>query len=135
MCQGRLFLAAVSSLWRSLYARHAAREMQTAGIYKRPFTCTSRMTLYSSLFASPSRVKYAHANGLRCSAQGYKFAAGQFGIILSLMAACELGMEYSVATMMGAAESNQLPVETIPAWPRLPLGSNGIACCCKKRRP
>jgi Ankyrin repeats (3 copies) len=45
---------------------------------------------------------------LRCTAQSYKFAAGQFGNILSLMAACELGMEYSVATMMGAAESNQL---------------------------
>eukprot|EP00953_Heterococcus_sp_UTEX-ZZ885_P005095 3217-Heterococcus_DN1.PRE.1 len=84
--------------------------MQTAGIYKRPFTCTSRMTFYSLIFASPSRVKYAHAKGLRCTAQSYKFAAGQFGNILSLMAACELGMEYSVATMLGAAESNQLPV-------------------------
>jgi Ankyrin repeats (3 copies) len=39
-----------------------------------------------------------------------RLAAGQHGSIDTLVAACEHGMECSVATMMDAAESNQLTI-------------------------
>jgi hypothetical protein len=61
------------------------------------FICAPQRTLYSSVFASPSRVLY-------------EFAAGRHATIPTLRLARGLGMEYSIQTMMGAAESNKLSV-------------------------
>jgi hypothetical protein len=73
-------------------------------------TCAPHTTLYSTVFASASRVKYAHASGVDCSTPRYQFAAGRHATVASLIIASEVGMEYSVATMMGVADSNTLPV-------------------------
>eukprot|EP00953_Heterococcus_sp_UTEX-ZZ885_P014043 7993-Heterococcus_DN1.PRE.2 len=73
------------------------------------FTCTPKMTMYSAVFASPSRVRLAHESGLQCATPAYQYAAGKHGTVASLWAAHELGMEYSVAVMLGAAECNQRP--------------------------
>eukprot|EP00953_Heterococcus_sp_UTEX-ZZ885_P009499 5592-Heterococcus_DN1.PRE.1 len=68
------------------------------------------MTLYSSVFASPSRVRLAHELSIDCSEDSYKLAAGMHGSVKTLAAAYELGMSLSAATTLGAAECNQLSV-------------------------
>eukprot|EP00953_Heterococcus_sp_UTEX-ZZ885_P040205 20562-Heterococcus_DN1.PRE.3 len=66
------------------------------------------MTLYSSVFASPSRIKGANESGLGCTSDAYQRAAGKYADIVTLEAACELGMEYTALTVAGAAERNKL---------------------------
>jgi hypothetical protein len=105
-----LFLSTVSSLWRDLYASLADVKKQSPGNYKKVITCTATMTLYSSVFASPSRVRLAHELGIDCSEDSYKLAAGMHGTVQTLAAAYELGMSFSAVTMLGAAECNQLSV-------------------------
>jgi hypothetical protein len=111
-----LFLAAVSSLWRDMYSQLAAMKMQTrscsnVGENKTvDVTCAPHTTLYSTVFASSSRVKYAHASGVDCSTPRYQFAAGRHATVASLITASEVGMQYSVATMRGVADSSTLPV-------------------------
>jgi hypothetical protein len=102
-----LFLAPVSSLWRSVYTRLAAGEVQSVDAYGTVSTC---VTLYSSVFASPSRVRLAHARGLLCWTDSYQLAAGRYGTAASLAAARRLGFRPSIATMLAAVERNQLPV-------------------------
>jgi hypothetical protein len=105
-----LFLAAVSRLWKSGYARLPASEMQIAGIQARRFTCVPNMTLYSSVFLSPARVEHAHASGVDSSIASFQSTAGEYGTVAALWAARELGMRYSVITMKGAVKSNQLSI-------------------------
>jgi hypothetical protein len=105
-----LFLSTVSSLWRDLYASLAEVEKQTPGTCKTATTCTATMTLYSSVFAFPSRVRLAHGLGIDCSEDSYQLAAGMHGTVKTLAAAHELGMSFSAVTMLGAAECNQLSV-------------------------
>jgi hypothetical protein len=66
------------------------------------------MTLYSSVFASPSRVKLAHESGLRCTSLAYGHAAGSYADIATLATAHELGMPYTADTMIGAGKCNKL---------------------------
>jgi hypothetical protein len=70
--------------------------------------CVPQMTLYSSVFASPSRVNGANESGLGCTSDAYQLAAGKYADIATLEAACELGMEYTALTVAGAAERNKL---------------------------
>jgi hypothetical protein len=112
-----LFLSTVCSLWRDLYTKMITEKLKRRFSYVMgidivvaKFTCIPQMTLYSAVFASSSRVRLAHENGVNCSTTAYEHAAGKHGTVASLMAARELGMEFSAATMMGAAEGNQLPV-------------------------
>jgi hypothetical protein len=72
--------------------------------------CVLQMTKYSSAFASPSRVKLAHASGLDCTAltETQQRAAGKYGDIATLAAAHNLGMEYTAAIVAGAAQCNKL---------------------------
>jgi hypothetical protein len=100
-----LFLATVSSFWRDVYATVAGRKMQTAGIYTREFICIPQMTLYSSVFASPSLV---HEFGVYCSMAAPHYSAARHGTAAGIAAAHELGMKYSVTAMRGAVECNEL---------------------------
>jgi hypothetical protein len=56
------------------------------------------MTLYSSVLASPSRLKLAHESDLDSSQESYHYAAGRYATVATLAAAHELGMKYSVET-------------------------------------
>ena len=106
-----LILAAVSSLWKSVYSELDAQDMQTAGPYnKKAFTCVPQMTLFSSVFASPALVKYAHESNLDNSKASYRYAAGRQGSAATLVAARDLGMPFTINTMRAAAAGNQLNV-------------------------
>eukprot|EP00953_Heterococcus_sp_UTEX-ZZ885_P039249 20122-Heterococcus_DN1.PRE.1 len=106
-----LFLAPVSSLWRSVYASLAAGDIQTVTYGRAASTRVRHQTLYSAAFASPSRVRLAYNCGLRSSYKGYyQHAAGRYGTAASLLAARALGMRFTTETMWGAVKCNQLPV-------------------------
>jgi hypothetical protein len=107
-----LFLAAVSSFWRDMYSRLTAIQLKKKSLYMQTadFTCVPQMTLYSSVFASPARVKYAHASGVSCSTADYQFAAGRHATVAALITAREVGMYYTVVVMVGVADCNTLPV-------------------------
>ena len=107
------FLATVSSLWRDTYVRVAPRKLLFTTFHRRrfvDFTCNPQTTLYSSVFASPSRVRLAHGSGVDCSKETYQLAAGTYGTITALVAAHELGMDYTALTLQGAATCNKLCV-------------------------
>jgi hypothetical protein len=95
-------------LWRVVYASLAARELKT--FWRTGFSCVPKMTLFSSVFASPSGVRLAHENGARFSSGSCQYGAGKHGTVASLAAAYELGLERTVATVHGAAEYNELPM-------------------------
>jgi hypothetical protein len=62
------------------------------------------MTLLSAVFASPSRVRLAHARKFRCTTERYQCdaAAGMYADVATLKAARELGiMQYTPAVMVG----------------------------------
>jgi hypothetical protein len=108
-----LFLSKVSSLWRELYARVAPFEIQILTFRTRRLvnlTCSPQITLYSSVFGTPSRVRLAHDSGVDCSKGIYTLAAGKYSTIPTLEAAHELGMQYTVLTAQGAATCNRLSV-------------------------
>jgi hypothetical protein len=71
------------------------------------------MTLYSSVFASPSRVQLARESGLDCTSVACQHAAGQHAAgqhasVATLAKAHELGMPYTEATIAVAALYNKL---------------------------
>jgi hypothetical protein len=111
-----IFLSTVSSLWREWYSRVADRTIQTRQfefgdcIETADFTCVPQMTLFSSIFASPARVRLVHARGLDITTTSFGRAAGRYADVPVLEAAHELGMQYTVETLQGAAMCNQLSV-------------------------
>jgi hypothetical protein len=100
-CGHYLFAALVSTLWKDVYA--TLSHQQLTGVF-----CDSKLTLFSSVFASPSRVKFAEQNGLDCSSKAYEHAAGRHADILTFAAAHELGMKYTSSAIGGAAQCNKL---------------------------
>jgi hypothetical protein len=105
------FLSTVSSLWRDTYAKLAPREIQVRNRLTRSVvTCVPQMTLFSAVFESPSRVRLAHESGVNFSTRSFQLAAGRHGTVDSLMTAHELGMEYSLGVMEGAAACNSISV-------------------------
>jgi hypothetical protein len=104
------FVAEVSSLWRGLYARVADKETQMVTDLWSIMVCVPRMTLLSAVFASSSRVSFALAQGLRCSAEVFQRAAGMYADISTLRAAHQLGVQYTDVTMEGAVRCNELAV-------------------------
>eukprot|EP00953_Heterococcus_sp_UTEX-ZZ885_P009556 5618-Heterococcus_DN1.PRE.1 len=102
------FVAEVSSLWRDLYVNVPSIDVDIQGLYK--IICVPQMTACSAVFASPSRVRHAHAHDLACTTERYERAAGQYAGIDSLQAARELGMYYTHEVMRGAARSGELAV-------------------------
>jgi hypothetical protein len=105
------FVAEVSSLWRDIYKRVPARKAQAIDPYKiKTITCVPQMTTFSSVFASPSRVRRAQARGLHYTTEIHQRTAGMCADVATLKAAHELGMLYTHAVMVGAARSNSLTV-------------------------
>jgi hypothetical protein len=70
------------------------------------------MTLYSSVFASPSRLRLAHEGRANNSTAQYywQLAAGKYSTVATLEAARGLGMVFTHDTMNGAARCNTLSV-------------------------
>jgi hypothetical protein len=108
------FLSTVSSFWKDLYSSLAASVMQIHrfGMHTavRDFTCVPQMTLFSSIFASPSRVRLVHERGLDTTTASFRHAAGRYADVPALEAAHELGMQYDCETSLGAAMCNELSV-------------------------
>jgi hypothetical protein len=107
------FLSTVSSLWRDLYTRIASSRMQVyhydpAFASLEEVTFIPQMTLYSSVFASPSRVRLVHENGVASAPGIFQYAAGRHATVATLVAAREVGMHLTILVMKGAAECNQL---------------------------
>jgi hypothetical protein len=106
-----LFLGAVSSFWRDVYATLASIQVVgcDANRHERNITCLPQMTLYSSMLSSPARVRHAVNCGFEwMMSQQFMFAAGRYADISTLMAANALGMAYTATTMSGAARTGAL---------------------------
>jgi hypothetical protein len=104
-----LFVASVSTWWKGMYATVESHQLAVCGVdscASITITCDPQMTLYSSVFASPSRVAYA--SELDCTSEAYLLAAGKHADAAALAAAHEMGMEYTAATLAGAAQYNRL---------------------------
>eukprot|EP00953_Heterococcus_sp_UTEX-ZZ885_P016774 9409-Heterococcus_DN1.PRE.6 len=113
-----LFVTPVSRLWKKIYATVERQQltvyirchgMNSIGLRARTITCGPQMTLFSSVFTSPSRVKLAHETDLNCRLTAYQHAAGKYADVTTLRAAHEVGLEYIMATIDGAARFNNLP--------------------------
>jgi hypothetical protein len=102
----------VSKLWKELYAQLPSVTIKacSASGRRRTITCQPHMTPYSSVFASPARVKLAREAGVKFTAEKFKHAAGAYADVAALAAAHELGMKYSTATLLAAARCNKLAV-------------------------
>jgi hypothetical protein len=102
-------VAEVSSLWRDMYAKVPSSEVHVID-FNNKITCVPQMTMFSTMFASPSRVRHAHAHDLDYLTVAYERAAGQYADITTLDAARKLGMYCSYELMVGAARCNELAV-------------------------
>jgi hypothetical protein len=104
-----LFVAPVK-LWRELHGKLQSEQLKVYDESGEGYaiTCASNMTLFSSVLATPSRVKLAHKSGVSCNVAAYWRAAGLHADIATLRAAHQLGMHYTRTTMAGAAECNKL---------------------------
>jgi hypothetical protein len=72
-------------------------------------TCVPQMTLYSSIFASPSRVGLAHRSGFSfLTATNCAFLAGWHADKVTLITAHELGLQYTHEVVYGAARAGDL---------------------------
>jgi hypothetical protein len=148
----RLFVALVSKAWKEVYDTVASQQLAVHDEYNLEnviISCAPQMTLYSSVFASPSRVQLAHEIGLDCTSMTYELAAGKHADIATLAFAHKLGMQYTAETMVGAVKSNKLLVAQYLHsqgcnWPEQMLelvsGAFGVVrwCyehCCEFERP
>jgi hypothetical protein len=108
------FLATVCSAWRDAYALVAIREVERIPYVEDDngdeIECTPQMTLYSSMFASSSRLVLAKALGVKFKRLEFAFAAGKHADVATLEAAYDLGMKRTEATMSGATTCNDLTV-------------------------
>jgi hypothetical protein len=106
------FLSAVCSEWKELYESLAAVNVTaftTSGSRKR-LKCEPRMTLASAVFQSSRRVRLAHHHGWRFVNRLMQQVAGKVAGIRALAAAHKLGMPYSPAVLLGAAERGSTAV-------------------------
>jgi hypothetical protein len=95
------FISTVSRLWKDLHQSVRSERVEKVrcydycyGSYK--FTCVPQMTLYSSIFASPSRVRLARRNGLDfLAATNCAFLAGWHADKATLISVRELGLQYT----------------------------------------
>jgi hypothetical protein len=97
------FVAEVSSLWRDVYKRVSSREISDPN-WDVQVTCVPEMTLYSSVFASPSRLRLAHDGGLSSTQMRYRFAASKYADVATLEVAHELGMDYTPGWLVAAID-------------------------------
>jgi hypothetical protein len=109
------FISPVSKLWKDLYEKVASEEALANGYLgygKGSFTCVFKMTLYSSVFASPSRVRLAYDSGFYYhEEQDYdvQYQAGVHADQETLVTAHELGLiQCDSHVLNGAARSGNL---------------------------
>jgi hypothetical protein len=110
-----LFISAVSKACRETYKRvdnvQIARINCSYYIAADKSTVTSKMTLYSAVFSSASRVRLAHEDGLMFEDR-FNFlhrVAGKAADVPTLQAAHELGLAFTAEVLIGAAEDASLP--------------------------
>jgi hypothetical protein len=108
-----LICGLISKKWRELYAEVQSIEQEVYDRYDRPFrrTITARMTTYSAVFASASRVELASKCGLKLrSREKYlQRAAARYGDAETLITARKLGMPWSDGLINSIAEQGDLP--------------------------
>eukprot|EP00953_Heterococcus_sp_UTEX-ZZ885_P030880 16270-Heterococcus_DN1.PRE.8 len=105
-----LFVSVVCRWWRDLYATLPTQQLASYPINKHQkvlLPCEPPLTLYSSVFTSPARVQFAHKSGLDCTSERYGGAAGMYADVATLAAAHTLGMPYTEATIISAAQCNK----------------------------
>jgi hypothetical protein len=63
-----LFVAPVSKWWKDMYSTVESQQLTGYDKYGNKFVvlCDPQMTLYSSVLASPTRLKLAHESGVDC---------------------------------------------------------------------
>eukprot|EP00953_Heterococcus_sp_UTEX-ZZ885_P030566 16147-Heterococcus_DN1.PRE.3 len=102
-----LFISPVSKAWSETYKRVASvRIPELHTTYRGPAalqTISSRTTLYSSAFASASRISLAHECGLRFAGAMLQRIAGRTADIATLRVAHDLGLELTSTLVIGAA--------------------------------
>jgi hypothetical protein len=103
-----LFIAEVSKLWQQIYRMVAVIHLSKAQKHlfeSGLFRCHAQMTLGQAVFASESRLAWAHHAELCPWRMGY--LAGFFADEATLALACELfsGLHNSDAALLGAAAS------------------------------
>jgi hypothetical protein len=105
-----LFVAAVSKGWREVHATLDSVQLTVYDEHRREITitCDTQVTLYSSVFTSPSRVELAYDHGLDCTSEAYLRAAGKYADVATIATAHDLGMPFTATTMAGAAHCNKL---------------------------
>jgi hypothetical protein len=109
-----LFISAVSKAWRESYERVAS--VQVAGLVHgydtaaRRRTLNSHMTLYSAVFASAARVHWAYKHVTFGFDARMQRIAGRVADVDTLKVAHELGLDWSSAVLIGAAESASVVV-------------------------
>jgi Ankyrin repeats (3 copies) len=105
-----LFVAPVSQWWKDLYSTVERQQLTGHDKYGDEFVvlCDPQMTLYSSVLASPSRLKLAHATGVDCRSAAFHRAAGRHADLATLAMAHELSVELPEATAIAAAQCNKL---------------------------
>jgi hypothetical protein len=112
-----LFMSAVSKAWREIYERVADVSMPwIIGDLHPPSTrfddyevlCTPLMTICSAVFASAGRVALVHECGLTFAHAELQRLAGREADIPMLQLAHELGLPFSGALLVGAAEASSV---------------------------
>jgi hypothetical protein len=108
-----LYISTVSREWREVYLQVADADL--AGVDAEggevKVTCTARMTLFSAVVASASRLQLAHACGLELGEESadcwrLHLAVGRYGETATLAKAHELGMKLGRIVSMGAARAD-----------------------------
>eukprot|EP00953_Heterococcus_sp_UTEX-ZZ885_P001122 1117-Heterococcus_DN1.PRE.4 len=100
------FVSSVSNLWRDVYGRVKS---QTTALHRHNVASGIRVTLFSSAFASPSRLKLVHSSCLYflfMDKGELEYLVGRYVNKATLQTAHELtSMKYSSDTLTGAVRS------------------------------
>jgi hypothetical protein len=131
------FISAVSKLWKDLY-RTVDDDPTAADRYygigygsSYEFTCVPQMTLYSSLWASPSRMVLAHSTGLGFLAgSSNEYSAGWHADHTTLVAAQALGLQFSPHVLAGAVRAGDVAkAKWLHTEQHCELGEHETLCC------
>jgi hypothetical protein len=106
---GWAYLGTVSKAWTEFYESCAS--VERAGYNQQgesvQVNASPHMTLYSEVFASPSRLQWVVASGLtpHINTKGVQQLAGRYADIATLMLLRELGLPWTAAVFKGASAS------------------------------
>jgi hypothetical protein len=108
-----LFLGAVCSEWRAVYAELADQQVHTFRLYgnSKRVTCGTKTTLFSAAVASPATARLACESGVQiCINANVQVIAGGYADTQTLAALRELGMPLSESLVLAVALSGRLNV-------------------------